>query len=123
MKHLWQIKHRYYCNNGNYFSNDCHAEYKSWNDFINEAKDEDLDYNLIFRWDWDEEGPDGENTFNGDDYYRNGVLYLYYMGQRKGLYRYVSIDVCRADEFKIKEFLLKRWEVIKEIWEPFDDIK
>lgn len=53
-KHLWEVKHRYYCNEGNYFSSDpsLGPRYKAFADFMEEWGDADPDYNLIFRWDW-----------------------------------------------------------------------
>lgn len=119
-KHLWEIKHDYYCSDSNYYNNDCEQEYKSWWDFISEEGDSELDYNLIFRWDW-QEGEDYDlPEFNGDDNYRNAKLKLYFMGQRKGLFRSVTIEVCRADEKQIIVFLQKRWQYIKDLWQPFE---
>jgi len=113
-KHLWEIDHPYYCNEGNYFSNDCVNEFDSWRDYISCRGDEDTEYNLIFRWDW--VAPDEPSQ---DIYYRDGLLKLFYMGQRKGIFSVVIISVCEADEPIVREFLLKRFESIKAIWEPF----
>ena len=53
MPHLWEIKHPYYCNEGNYFAREsCCTEYGSWADFMEEGGDSDFDMNLVFRWDW-----------------------------------------------------------------------
>ena len=128
-KHLWEIKHNYYCNEGNYFAagNDQPTKhYKSWSDFMEEFGDCDFDYNLLFRWDWEEcpddeddnyNGEEGGKKFNGDINYRNGVFKVFWMGQRKGLYQWTTIEVCRADESEIKKFLLPRWEHLKKLWE------
>lgn len=123
LKHLWEVEHSYYCNEVNYFAcrNDSVHEYKSFQDYLNERGDECSDMNLIFRWDWKEEDEDGEVIFNGDDYYRNGKLYIFYMLQRKGAFDSVIIDVCRADEDRVRNFLMPRWELMKEIWEPLCD--
>lgn len=117
-QHLWEATHQYYCNLGNYYNNYCGTSHKSWADFISEEGDSDMDYNLLFRWDW-KEGEDYDlPEFNGDAYYRNGSLELFFMGQRKGLYRYVEVSVCRADEDAIREWLMPRWEHLKSLWQP-----
>lgn len=119
MARLWEIKHPYYCNEGNYFSNEsCESSYGSWQEFKDSEGDADFDYNLVFRWDWDEENDNGESTFNGDENYRNAKLKIFWMGQRKGLYRWSVIDVCRADESEVRAWLYERWEHLKKLWEP-----
>jgi hypothetical protein len=120
MMHLWEAKHPYYCNEGNYFSNDdsLASHFKSWKDFLIEEGDSDMDYNLIFRFDWSEIDDNDDFTFNGDVNYRNGILKLFYMGQRKGLYRWVTVEVCRSDEPDVITFLQSRWEHMRRLWEP-----
>ena len=41
-KHLWEYDHPYYCSEGNYYSNDCHHTFCSWEDFDAEWGDSDL---------------------------------------------------------------------------------
>ena len=119
-KHLWEVNHPYYCNEGNYFATrDVETYYRSFADFLEEWGDADLDYNLLFRWDWVETDPETEESnFNGDINYRNGKLKLFWMGQRKGLYQYSIVEVCRADEADVIEFLKPRHEYLKSLWEP-----
>ena len=122
-KHLWDVDHPYYCNEGNYYAREsCESYYRSFVDFMAEEGDSDMDMNLLFRWDWSEEshGDDGEEhpDFNGDVNYRNGRLKLFWMGQRKGLYRWSIVEVCRADEDAVKAFLLPRLAHLKSLWEP-----
>jgi len=121
-KRLWEIEHPYYCSESNYYApgNDQpYQSYKSWGEFDQEYRDSDLDMNLVFRWDW-REGEEWElPEFNGDVNYRNGKLLIFFMGQRKGLYRWVDIEVCRADEPSVIEFLSVRWDHLKLMWEPF----
>ncbi len=119
-KHLWEVKHSYYCNNGNFYSNECGAEYRSWADFLASEGDADFDMNLVFRFDWheDEEEGDGSAKFTGDVNYRNGRIYIYWIGQRKSIYRYTSADVCRADEPAVIEFLKPRLAHLLSLWEP-----
>ncbi len=121
MKHLWEIDHPYYGTTGNYYSNECHAEFKSWAAFIAEHGDADLDMNLIYRFDWKEGEDHGLQEFNGDLYYRNGEVELFYMGQRKALARSVTVSVCRADEPEVIKFLKPRWEHVRKLWEGLSD--
>ena len=122
MERLWEANHRYYCNEGNYYAsgNDQPVgRYRTWAEFMSEEGDSDPDYNLLFRWDWREGADWGHGTeFNGDENYRNGVLLLFWMGQRKGLYRWSEIEVCRADEPAIREFLSARFDHLKSLWGP-----
>jgi len=118
-KHLWEVNHPYYCNEGNYYARESVEFYaKSWSDFMSVFGDADMDYNLLFRWDWIEEDDDCNPTFNGDINYRNEKLKLFWMGQRKGLYQYSIVEVCRADEPAVIEFLKPRLEHLKSLWEP-----
>lgn len=120
--HLWEAKHSYYCNEGNYFASESvGSEYKSFADFLEEWSDADKDYNLLFRWDWIERDDEtDEPTYNGDDNYRNGKLKLFYMGQRKGKYVYSVVDVCRADEPAVIAFLKPHWDHMRGLWSPID---
>lgn len=118
MKHLWEVDHAYYCNEGNYYSNECGFEYKSWQDFIEEMGGVDKDYNLLFRWDWTEEDDDGEPNFKGDVNYRNGKLKLFWMHQRKGRYVYNIVEVCRADEPAVIAYLTPFWQHLRDLWMP-----
>jgi len=120
MTHLWEVDHSYYCNKGNYYARESVGDnYKSWSDFIAEYKDADFDMNLVFRFDWDEVDEDtGESNYNGDNNYRNGVLAIFWLGQRKGLYRYSEVEVCRADEPEVIKFLQPRFDHLKALWSP-----
>lgn len=119
---LFEADHPYYCNEGNYYApgNDQPtARYRTWAEFIEEEGESDMDYNLLFRWDWRESEDWGHGSpFNGDPNYRNGVLLLYWMGQRKGLYRWTEIEVCRADEPAIRAFLQIRFDYLVSLWGP-----
>ena len=114
MKHMWECEHSYYAADGNYFSNECHAEHATWAAFMSEEGDSDLDYNLIYRWDWSED----DSPFNGDVYYRNGTLKLFYIGQRKALARSVHVSVCRADEPAVRTWLQPRLQHLASLWMP-----
>jgi hypothetical protein len=123
--HLWEVSHPYYCNLGNYYAPGGakgYREYKSLADFLVEEGDSDMDYNLVFRWDWvedhDEDSDGAPFPHMGDDNYRNGKLFLFIMQQRRGLYEWIEIEVCRADEPAVIAYLTPRWEHMKALWEP-----
>lgn len=59
--------------------------------------------------------------FNGDGNYRGGVLKVFFMGQRKGLYRYATVEVCRADEPMVIEYLRPRLQHLMQLWSPLID--
>lgn len=119
MPHLWGADHSYYCNLGNFYSNEPGEHFKSWADFLAANGDCDFDMNLVFRFDWKEDDPEtGESTYKGDPNYRNGKLEVFWMGQRKGLYRFSVVEVCRNDEPAVIEFLTPRWKHLKELWLP-----
>lgn len=108
MSNLWDFKHPYYALTGNYFSNDCHADYRSWESFIESEGDSDMDYNLVYRWDWDK---------------KERTLSIFYVGQRKALHRSVSVFVLETEEELIKPWLEARWEHMRLIWAPFSGIE
>lgn len=120
MSHLWEVDHSYYCSEGNYFSNDCTASYKSLSEFLEAEGSSDLDMNLVFRWDWREGPAWGAGDYAGDDNYRNGLLNVFIVGQRKGLFRSATVQVCRADEDAVRGFLAPRLAHLLALWAPLD---
>lgn len=121
--HLWDVDHPYYCNEGNHFAAGCGDHFRSWLEFAESTDDQDLDMNLVFRWDWQAPRKDGDPgnpvDWHGDEYYRDSILKVFYMGQRKGIYRWVTVEVCRADEPAVREWLQKRFDHMLKLWEPF----
>lgn len=122
-KHLWEGRHAYYCTEGQFFSTQERYrtiwEFKSWADFATEMGKSDMDLNLLFRWDWSEEDDEtGEQSYKGDDHYRNGRLSLFFMRQRKGYHSTCIVEVCRADEPQVIAFLRPRLNYLKALWEP-----
>lgn len=121
-KRLWDIQHDYYCSESNYFSNDCKNHYPRWQDFIESEGDNDFDMNLLFRFDWEapreDDEPENPIEWIGDENYRDCRLWLFWMGQRKGLFRCTTVDVCRADEPSVREWLQKRWKHMHKLWAP-----
>lgn len=117
--HLWEIKHPYYCNEGNYYApgqEQPYHRYESFDGFLFEWGDADLDMNLVFRWDWkkvvdDEDAPEEVRD----------RLMVFIMGQRKGLYQWCEIDVTEADEEAVRAYLMPRWEHLRRLWEGISD--
>lgn len=121
MTRLWEVDHPYYCSETSYWDSNTTAMHETWGEFMEAEGDSDMDYNLVFRWDW-REGKEWElSEYNGDDYYRHARLWLFFVGQRKGSFRSAEVKVCRADEPAIIEYLKPRWEHLKQIWEPLGD--
>lgn len=117
--HLWEVDHPYYCNEGNYYApgNDQpYCEYESWPEFIASEGDSDFDMNLLFRWDWRKADPEGKYWGNEED-----MLLLFWMGQRKGLYRWTEIKVCDADEPAVRDWLTTRWNYLVLLWDGVAD--
>jgi len=106
-KHLWEIKHDYYCSDSNYYHAGELEEFKSWDEFLEHYGTVDLDMNLLFRWDWrtrDEKG--------------TGVLELFYILQRKGIFRPIEILVSPDNEGDIKKWLTIKFNHLFKLWEP-----
>jgi len=105
--HLWEVKHPYYCNESAYKkgSGD-HKFWHSWEEFYDEFGESDLDYNLVFRWDW---------SINDN---KQDKLLIFVMGQRKGYFWCHEIDVCKNDEQEVRNWLILRMKRLWEIWEP-----
>ncbi len=122
-KHLWEVDHPYYCTEGGYFHTQAQHktvhEFKSWAEFLDEMGKADMDYSLLFRWDWSESDPEtDESTFTGDNYYRNGRLGLFFMHQRKGFHSTSVVEVCRADEPAVIAYLQPRLDYLMRLWAP-----
>lgn len=111
-KHLWEVDHSYYCTENGAFDH-----YDNLNDFLDEWGNLDMDYNLLFRWDWEEYidyNPDG---LDPDDSGKD-TLSIYWMQQRKGRYHCCVVRVSKDEEEKVKRFLEPRWLHLSSLWEP-----
>jgi hypothetical protein len=117
-QHLWEVKHPYHCADQCYFTADSICDqYASWPEFLAAEGDNDLDMNLVFRWDWNL-GEDHDLPVHPDPYHRDGELQIFFMLQRKGYHRVAEIKVCKADEESVRTWLKSRWEHLKKVWEP-----
>lgn len=120
MVHLWETRHPYHCSDTNYFARpgETSMHFKSWAEFFAEEGDADPDYNLLFRWDWKGQDCEDYDPTAHDETYRDGVLHLFWIGQRKGLFRSNTVDVCRADEPAVREWLKPRLDHLLKLWTP-----
>lgn len=118
MTRLWEVTHEYYCEEVNYYNANTTQHFESWEDFFDETSDEDMDYNLVFRFDWHEGDDYDLPDYSGDDTQRCAKLWLFYMNQRKGLFRSVSVDVCRNDEPAVVAWLQPRFKHMMKLWAP-----
>ncbi|MFY7925850.1 MAG: hypothetical protein ACOVN5_08560 [Aquidulcibacter sp.] len=116
MAHLWEIKHPYYISE----APDAHQYWKTWGEFIADEADADMDYNLVYRFDWLEGSGWDLGDYNGDDYYRHAELWIGFVSQRKAFCRTACIAVCRADEHAIIEYLKPRLAHLLELWVPLE---
>lgn len=113
---LFEADHPYYATEGNYYSagDRDYYTYDSWDAFLSEWDDADLDMNLIYRWDWAVPDP---RDYEGEPLPAE-TLNLYYMGQRKARAWSVHVEVNRDQEPEIRDWLKVRAQRIREIWEP-----
>ncbi len=118
---LYEVTHPYYCESHNYFQSwDSQTEtcfrFVDWNEFYQEAKDWDDDWNYLFRWDWVQEylaNPEYEDDQDIPEH-----LLLFFFRQRKGFHVTMHINVNKEDEPKIKEYLIQKSKNLKATWYP-----
>lgn len=109
-KHLWDVDHPYYWEQGNYYKNGCHSQASTWGDFYDEVKDWDPDMNLLVRWDWHKP----ENGVNGVI----GTLATYWVGQRKASLWSMECPVHPDEEPAVREWLRPRFAKLAALWLP-----
>lgn len=120
---LQATEHSYYCSESNHYVGNQHGEnfgrceYDTWADFQKEWLDLDgvsidMDYNLCFRFDIKQKrNPETDEPIDEFE------LWLFFMLQRKGIYRPVWIKhIEEKDMPEIKGFLKKQWEYMKYQW-------
>jgi len=118
--HLWEIKHPYYCNEGNFYKNgpDVHTVYASWGDFFEDWGTADEDWNAVFRWDWKRADPD---DYEPGDEPPADQLCVYWVLQRKAILRSTACNVTEADEPAVRAWLTTRAEHTRRLWVPLLD--
>jgi hypothetical protein len=110
MPHLWEVDHDYYCTDDNYYARNL-EEVDSWQEFVIENADLDMDWNLLFRWDW-------RDSTNPDYEIDNDELHLYFMAQRKGRFFAIVVKVSKEDESEISKWLTPRLQYLIKLWQP-----
>lgn len=118
---LKATNHSYYSSDSNFYvgnykgENYGRCEYDSWKDFedswlLNDGTLDD-DYNHVFRFDIkNKEDEEGEKVEGFE-------LWLFFVLQRKGIYRPVYIKTITAEDMtKIEKFLRARWEYMQHQW-------
>ena len=120
---LQATEHSYYCSESNHYVGNQHGEnfgrceYDTWADFQEEWLDSDgvsidMDYNLCFRYDIKQ-----RRNLDTDEPIAEFELWLFFMLQRKGIYRPVWIKrIEEKDMPEIKGFLEKQWNYIQYQW-------
>lgn len=113
MPKLHEIQHPYYCTEHNYRvsgikSYEVLFEFDDWEAFKESSWFAcDPDYNLLFRFDWK------------DQDMGTGELFLYWILQRKGDFNCCIVhDMKIENEIEVREFLQKRFDHLKKLWEP-----
>jgi hypothetical protein len=115
--HLWEVKHPYYMSEGSYCQSGQHDTYETFDEFLANWGDLDIDYNRVHRWDW-REGADWEiESDESDDI--QGRLMVYFIMQRKARTYSCEVAVRRSDEPRVIEFLRPHAANEVAIWAPF----
>lgn len=114
--HLWEAKHPYYMNEGNYYEAGCHDNFECLDDFLAEWSDADIDMNRVHRWDWKEGEDWGVESDGSDDVI--GQLSIYFVMQRKAMTYSCDVTVRRSDESRVIEYLKPHAAREVAIWSP-----
>lgn len=115
--------HPYYASEGCYYARPGqdypHYEHTSWDDFLAEMGDADLDMNLLYRWDWQVPNPADADLYEDGEVPTQEHLALFYMQQRKA--RPVShlVAVEPEDEARIAPWLKVHADHMRLLWAPF----
>jgi hypothetical protein len=118
MKHLWEVDHPYYANEGNYYAKigDCHQDFDTIEAFLEAEGRADIDMNLVYRWDWKIDNTEDESEDKRDR------LCFYFIGQRKALARSVEVKISPGDRERVeplvKQYLMPRLRRLLELWAP-----
>lgn len=106
--------HPYRTSESNFYSNDASERFESFDEFIAEWGDVDIDYNLCFRFDLTKEEKRKDKT---------DVLYsaqFAIIQQRKGIYYPITVTgITESDAPRIAEWLAPHFEYMQKIWLPF----
>jgi hypothetical protein len=106
------IAHDYYCSDQNWNDASAMETYKTWNGFMADNEDMDIDLNLVFRFDVKLKNDENET----EGYF----MQLSVMQQRRGKYVPIIIEtVTEEDVPSIVSYLSGHFEKMKQLWQPF----
>lgn len=117
-EHLWDSEHPYRCEDSNFRgpASECKQHFETWELFIEDGwGHSDADLNLLFRWDWKQHTRDDGEARNPA---RPDILYLFWMLQRKGDFRIVTVNVSHRDEDDVRGWLQDRLNHLVRLWAP-----
>ncbi len=134
MPHLWEQEHPYYCSESEYHTdgfgdhNFGRDDFESWADFYAAWGHSDPDMNLVFRWDWKtkeqrehdygyDEYTEEEKQEEGYEKVDGDLLEVFFVLQRRGLFRPCHVKIAREDEPLVREWLIERSKTIGSFWE------
>lgn len=116
--HLWEVDHPYYCTEGNFHRNGQHLRHESWAEFMATWGDNDPDYNLLFRWDWQSWRRHRDPVLRDES--ADDELELFFVLQRKADLWSHSVAVTDEDEPAVREWLVERAKTMTALWEPLN---
>lgn len=109
------VEHDYYCSDSPCHNLGFETDYKNFKDFYNEMGNSDDDMNLVFRFDIKTRDED-EIDNNTSKYF----MEIFMVHQRKGRFVPFFIENIYETDFElIKEYLERKFNKIKQIWNPF----
>ena len=117
---LWEFSPPYYVPDHAWNSGEGPTEWRSWGKFVLEYGDAIPELHAIC-WQWCEGEDHDLPKYGGDPYYRGARLEIGMWKAGKGLYACHHIDVCRADEPAVREYLGRCWTYTRELWGPVVD--
>lgn len=129
---LHATDHEYYCSDTNYYVGNRNGEnyglceYDSWQEFCenwmpwnkSDGTDPEIDwdYNLLFRFDINQKEDDEGNKL--DEYFLN----LFFILQRKGIFRPVIVHSIKKEDMPYIEKTLKSaWNYLSDLWKEFHE--
>lgn len=124
---LEATNHEYYCSNSNYYVGDYNGEnhglceYETWNEFKEDWMFDgniiDHDYNHCFRFDIRNKYDEEKDEDIQDEYY----LELFFILQRKGIFRPVIIKTIKEDDmYELEQYLKECCNYLKKQWEEVE---
>lgn len=123
---LKETNHKYHCSENNFYvgnqedENCGRSEYETWKEFKKAWLDEDgtidCDYNLCFRYDILQ-----NRNSETDEPIEGYSLWLFFIFQRKGIYKPVLIrSLIESDMEELDKFLKLQWAYMKSQWSEFN---